>query len=79
MYKGIAIICLAMMTGCGSQDWRLGNQYSDMKVTKKREAEKDRRMQRALNYQKNTAKYYIKEYKSHDGKINLFRRDGFDR
>lgn len=79
MYKEVAIICLVLMTGCGSQEWRLGNQYSDMKVMKKREAERDKRMNRALNYQKNTAKYYIKEYKSHDGKINLFRRDGFDR
>lgn len=77
--KQIAILCLVMLTGCGSQDWRLGNQYSDMKVTKKREAERDRRMNRALDYQKNTAKYYIKEYKSHDGKLNIFRRDGFDR
>lgn len=80
MYKKqIAILCLVMLSGCGSQDWRLGNQYSDMKVTKKREAERDRRMNRALDYQKNTAKYYIKEYKSHDGKLNIFRRDGFDR
>lgn len=69
---------IVMFTSCGSQQWRLGNPHDDMKVVKKREKERDRRMNRALKIEKNTTKHYIKEYKSHDGKINLFKRDGFD-
>lgn len=69
---------MLMFTSCGSQQWRMGNQYDEMSVVKKREKERDRIMKRALKIQKNTAKHYIKEHKSHDGKINLFKRDGFD-
>ena len=45
---------------------------------KKREKQRDQYMERANKIRKNTAKHYIKEYKSHDGDINIFRRDGFD-
>lgn len=71
-------MCL-VFTSCGSQQWRLGNPTNDLSVQNKRENERDRRMNRALKIEKNTAKHYIKRYKSHDGKINLFRRDGFDK
>ena len=68
-----------VMSSCGSQEWRLGNQYNDLKIQKKREHSRDKRMERALAIEKNTTKHYIKKYKSHDGKLNLFIRDGFDR
>lgn len=67
-----------MITGCGSQEYRLGNQYDDPKVMDKRDDERDRVFKRHTKAKEKTAKRYIKEYKSHDGEINLFRRDGFD-
>ena len=66
------------MTSCGSQDYRLGNQYDNPGVMHKRDNERDKVFKRQTKEKTNTAKKYIKEYKSHDGKINLFRRDGFD-
>ena len=51
------IMMTIMMTACGSQDWRLGNYDNSMRVTKKREAERDKKMNRALKTEKNTAKY----------------------
>lgn len=66
------------MTSCGSQDYRLGNQYDNPRVMHKRDNERDKVFKRQTKEKTSTAKKYIKEYKSHDGKINLFRRDGFD-
>ena len=74
----VTLTCM-LLCSCGSQEWRLGNQYNDLKIQKKRENERDKRMERALEIEENTAKHYIKKYKSHDGKINLFKRDGFDK
>lgn len=73
------VLCCLTMISCGSQEWRLGNSHNDLKIQSKRENERDKRMARALSIEKNTAKHYIKKYKSHDGKLNLFTRDGFDR
>ena len=78
-HKGVMLLCVVLLTSCGSQQWRLGNPTNDLSVQKKREKARDERMYRALEIEKNTAKHYIKKYKSHDGKINLFRRDGFDK
>ena len=64
--------------GCGSQQWRHGNHDSDISVMKKRDKQRDAYVKRANKIRKNTAKHYIGEWKSHDGDINLFRRDGFD-
>lgn len=73
------IICLAtFMSSCATQDWRHGNYYSDPKVSKKREKQRDKYMERAEDFRVGTAKHYINEHKKHDGKINLFKRDGFD-
>lgn len=71
-------IILCITTGCGSDAWRLGNHYEDPKVMKKRDKERDRMADHANDYRVGTAKHYIKKYKSHDGKINIFKRDGFD-
>ena len=68
-----------LLCSCGSKDWRLGNQYNDLKIQNKRENERDKRMDRALKIEKNTTKHYINEYKKHDGKWNLLYRDGFDK
>lgn len=76
--KLILITILTLLSSCGSQDYRLGNQYDDPKVMSKRDDERDRVFKRHTKEKTNNAKQYIKEYKSHDGKINLFRRDGFD-
>jgi major membrane immunogen (membrane-anchored lipoprotein) len=77
MIRGL-ICCLVLLTSCGSQEYRLGNQYDDPKVISRRDDERDRVLNRQTKEKTNNAKHYIKEYKSHDGKINLFRRDGFD-
>lgn len=76
--KIIILSTIMMITGCGSQEYRLGNQYDDPKVMDKRDDERDRVFKRHTKAKEKTAKRYIKEYKSHDGEINLFRRDGFD-
>jgi len=76
--KALLITSVLFLSSCGSQEYRLGNQYDDPKVMKKRDAERDRVLKRHTKAKENNAKQYIKEYKSHDGKINLFRRDGFD-
>ena len=74
-----AVLLIAGITSsCGSDHWRLGNHNEDPKVMKKRQKERDRVTERANEYREGTAKHYIKEYKSHDGKINIFKRDGFD-
>ena len=67
-----------LCTSCGSSEWRHGNPHDDYSIMKKREKQRDQYMKRANKIRKNTAKHYIKEYKSHDGDINIFRRDGFD-
>ena len=66
------------LSGCGSKEWKHGNYYHDRSVMKKRENQRDDIQERASKIRKKTAKHYIKEYKSHDGDINIFRRDGFD-
>lgn len=79
MKKLISVTVCLLFTSCGSQQWRLGNPTNDLSLQNKRDNERDRRMNRALDIEENTTKHYIKKYKSHDGKINLFRRDGFDK
>lgn len=78
MSKGILIVLLLTLTSCGSQQWRHGNYTDDRSVMKKREKQRDAYVERANRIRKNTAKHYIGEWKSHDGDVNLFRRDGFD-
>ena len=78
MKQLLTVTCVLITCSCGSQSWRHGNYNSDHSVMKKREKERDNRMKRALKIEKNTAKHYINEYKKHDGKINFFKRDGFD-
>ena len=72
------LVALSFIASCANQDWRHGNYYSDPAVNKKREKERDKRMDRANNFREETAKHYINEHKKKDGKINFFRRDGFD-
>ena len=76
--NNILLVGVLVLTSCGSQEWRLGNPYDDTRVMKKRQNEKDKITKRANKFRKGTAKHYIGEWKSHDGDINLFRRDGFD-
>ena len=76
--KTLLITSLIILSSCGSQHDRLGNHYDDPTVMKKRDNERDRVFKRHTKAKEKIAKHYIKEYKSHDGKINLFRRDGFD-
>ena len=52
--------------------------YHDPKVAKKRQNERDKMMERAEDFRVGTAKHYINEHKKKDGKINFFKRDGFD-
>ena len=73
------IICTALyMSSCASQEWRHGNYDNDPKINSKREKQRDKYMERANDFREGTAKHYINEHKKHDGKINLFKRDGFD-
>lgn len=74
----VGTLLLTLLTGCGSDAWRLGNHYEDPKIMNKRQKERDRMAKHADEYRVGTAKHYIKEYKSRDGKINIFKRDGFD-
>lgn len=76
--KLVSIITCILFTSCGSQEFRKGNPYGDVKMMKKRQDERDRLQEHTAKIRKATAKHYIKEYKSHDGDINIFRRDGFD-
>ena len=73
----IVAICM-LFTSCAKQDWRHGNHYNDPNVADKRQDERDRHFKRADDFRVGTAKHYINEHKKHDGKINLFKRDGFD-
>lgn len=66
------------MSSCASQEWRHGNYYNDPKASSKREKQRDKYTERANNFREGTARHYINEHKKHDGKINLFIRDGFD-
>ena len=74
----LMIMMILMCSSCGSQEYRLGNQYDDPEVMDKRDDERDRVFKRHTKSKEKNAKRYIKEYKSHDGKLNLLRRDGFD-
>lgn len=76
--RNIILLSYMFLTSCANQDWRHGNYNRDLKVSKKRENERDRYMERAEDFRVGTAKHYINEHKKHDGKINLFKRDGFD-
>ena len=67
-----------MITSCASNEWRHGNYNQDVSVSKKREKQRDKYMERATDFRVGTAKYYINEHKKRDGKLNLFYRDGFD-
>lgn len=78
MIKCYTTMIIILLSSCGSQEYRLGNHYDDPVIIDKRDDERDRQMKRHNRARVKTAKYYIKEYKSHDGDINLFRRDGFD-
>jgi len=69
---------MMLCTSCASNDWRHGNYYSDVSTGDRRQDERDKHMKRANQFRKGTAKHYINEHKKHDGKINLFNRDGFD-
>ena len=69
---------MLLFTSCGSNQWRHGNMYYDPKVAKKRQNERDDMMEHAEDFRVGTAKHYINEHKKRDGKINFFKRDGFD-
>jgi hypothetical protein len=69
---------MLLFSSCAKQDWRHGNHYNDPDVAHKRQDERDRHYKRADAFRVGTAKHYINEHKKHDGKINLFKRDGFD-
>lgn len=67
-----------ILSSCASPDWRHGNYYNDLATADKRDDHRDDVTKRANKFRKGTAKHYINEYKKHDGKINIFKRDGFD-
>lgn len=74
----IPLALALLMTSCGTQSWRLGNPDSDIKYIKKRDKERNRILQETIDLRKKKEKHYIKQYKKKDGKINLFKRDGYD-
>ncbi len=74
----IAMCLMISLSSCATQEWRHGNYHNDLKVLKKREDQRDEYMTRAKDFRVGTTKHYIKEHKKHDGKINIFKRDGFD-
>lgn len=74
----ITIVFITLLTSCANQDWRHGNYYRDPDITDKRQDEKDRYFKRADKFRVGTPKHYVNEHKKHDGKLNLFIRDGFD-
>lgn len=74
----LRIILLLSLTSCAAPDWRHGNYYNDLPTGDKRHDHRDKITKRANNFREETAKHYINEHKKHDGKINLFKRDGFD-
>lgn len=74
----LGVVLLILSPACANQEWRHGNYTSDPKIADKRQDERDRHFDRADEFRVGTPKHYIKEYKKHDGKINLFKRDGFD-
>ena len=76
--KIISIAACLLFSSCGSQEWRYGNPYGDRKIMDKRQDQRDKYTKRANKIRYKTAKHYVKEWKSHDGKINIFRKDGFD-
>lgn len=76
--KIIFTVLVILFSSCANQEWRHGNYYQDPKIAKKRQDERDRYYKRADKFRVGTAKHYINEHKKHDGKINLFKRDGFD-
>ena len=76
-WLGVASIVI-MFTSCAAPDWRHGNYTKDVATTNKRQNERDKQFKRADSFRVGTAKHYINEHKKHDGKLNLFIRDGFD-
>ena len=76
--RSVLMVMLVLNSSCGSNQWRHGNMYHDPKVAKKRQNERDDMMERAEDFRVGTAKHYINEHKKRDGKINFFKRDGFD-
>lgn len=77
-YRKIIFLPLLFICSCAKQDWRHGNYYNDPAVAKKRERQRDKYVERAEDFRVGTAKHYINEHKKKDGKINFFKRDGFD-
>jgi len=73
----ITLICL-LATSCGNKEWRLGNFSSDPGVMNKRHDERDHALEYHSDNRWDTTKHYVKQHKKKDGKINLFKRDGFD-
>ena len=77
--KLLTILALVLLTGCGSQSWRLGTTTdNDVKYIKKRDKERDRILKETISLRKKKEKHYIKQHKKKDGKLNLFKRDGYD-
>lgn len=76
--KIVSITLMLLFTSCASQEWRHGNYNHDPELTDKRQDERDKHFKRADKFRVGTTKHYINEHKKHDGKINLFKRDGFD-
>lgn len=78
IYKS-SLICLALLfASCGSQEWRLGGAPHDIKTIKRRDKERDVHLKYRLDQRWDTTKHYVKQHKKKDGKVNLFKRDGFD-
>lgn len=69
---------ILLYSSCAKQDWRHGNYLHDPKVADKRQDERDKHFERADDFRVGTHKHYIKQHKKRDGKINFFKRDGFD-
>lgn len=78
MSRFVLLTCCMVLCGCGSQSWRHGNHAGDLKTFDKRQDERDRVTKHTNKIRVKTTKHYVNEYKKHDGKINFFKRDGFD-
>ena len=67
-----------MFSGCGDKRWRLGGDPYNTNTIERRDKERDIHLKYRLDHRWDTTKHYVKQHKKKDGKINLFKRDGFE-
>ena len=78
MWKINLIMILIMMSGCGDKQWRLGGDPYNINTIERRDKERDKHLKYRLDHRWDTTKHYVKQHKKKDGKINIFKRDGFE-